>query len=66
MNEQRFNHLVEKLKEFEGVEEAFLLNKDGDIVYKSHDFTLNPEEAENLLLAWKNKEPALIYHGFRL
>ena len=65
MDEQRFYRLVEQFKEFEGVEEVFLINKDGDIIYKSHDFSLNPDEAHTLLTAWKEKEPALMYQGFR-
>jgi len=65
MKEQRFRHLVELLNEFEGVEEVFLLAKDGGIIYKSHDFSLNQDEARALLTAWKDKEPALMYQGFR-
>ncbi|TFF68990.1 MAG: hypothetical protein EU516_01855 [Promethearchaeota archaeon] len=65
MEEQRFTHLVEKLNEFEGVEEAFLLDKDGAIIYKSHDFNLSNDEARSILTAWKEKEPALMYQGFR-
>jgi len=65
MEEQRFNHLVEKLNEFEGVEEAFLLDKDGAIIYKSHDFNLSNDEARSILTTWKEKEPALMYQGFR-
>lgn len=65
MEEQRFLYLVEQLKEFGGVEEAFLLDKDGVIIYKSHDFSLTPDEARAILTAWKVKEPALMYHGFR-
>jgi len=65
MEEQRFNHLVEKLNEFEGVEEAYLLDKDGAIIYKSHDFNLSNDEARSILTTWKEKEPALMYQGFR-
>ncbi len=65
MEEQRFYSLLEKLREFDGVEEAFLLNKDGAVIYKSHDFSLPPDEAIGILSAWKNKEPALMYQGFR-
>ena len=65
MEEQRFYHLVDQLKEFEGVEEAFLLNKDGALIYQSHDFPLDPDEAKAMLIAWKEKQPALMYKGFR-
>jgi len=65
MEEQRFYHLVEELKEFEGVEEAFLLSREGKILYKSHDFSLSPDEAKAILTAWKSNEPALMYKGLR-
>ena len=65
MDEQRFNRLVERFKEFEGVEEVFLLNKNGEIIHKSHNFSLNPDEAQALLTAWKEKKSALIYQNFR-
>lgn len=65
MEEQRFFRIVDQIKEFEGVEEVFLLNKDGAVIYKSHDFSLSLEEAKNILIAWKNKESALMYQGFR-
>ena len=51
MEEQRFHSLVEALKEQEGVEEIFLLNSEGDIVYKSEDFQLSIEEARAILSA---------------
>lgn len=65
MEEQRFYHLVEQLKEFEGVEEVFLLNKEGALIYKSYDFPLDPDEAKAMLIAWKEKQTALMYKGFR-
>lgn len=65
MEEQRFNHLVNALHEYEGVEEVFLLNNEGDIIFKSGDFPLSNEEAKALLNTWKEKEPALIFQGNR-
>jgi hypothetical protein len=65
MEEQRFNHLVNALNEYEGVEEVFLLNGEGDIVFKSEDFPLTSEEAKAILNAWKTKEPALIFQNYR-
>ncbi len=65
MEEQRFFNLVEKLKEHEGMEEIFLLNSEGDIIYKSGDFVLSPDEAKAILRAWKEKEPAIIFQGLR-
>jgi hypothetical protein len=65
MEEQRFHSLVEALKEQEGVEEIFLLNSEGDIVYKSEDFQLSIEEARAILSAWKTKETALMFQNHR-
>jgi hypothetical protein len=65
MEEQRFFNLVEKLKEHEGMEEIFLLNSEGDIIYKSEGFVLSLDEAKALLRAWKEKEPAIIFQGLR-
>ncbi|TFF86274.1 MAG: hypothetical protein EU517_00640 [Promethearchaeota archaeon] len=65
MEEQKFYRLVEKMKEFEGVEEIFLLDENGAIRYKSHDFSLNPEETKTIMTAWKEKQPALTYQGYR-
>ncbi|MFW9987136.1 MAG: hypothetical protein ACFFC3_00605 [Candidatus Odinarchaeota archaeon] len=65
MDEQRFNQLVNALHDYEGVEEVFLLNNEGDIAFKSGDFSLTSEEAKALLNAWKSKEPALSYQNYR-
>jgi len=65
MEEQRFIHLVNALNEFEGVEEIFLLNSEGDIVFKSSDFPLTSEEAKAILNAWKTKEPSLTFQNYR-
>ncbi len=65
MEEQRFRSLVAALKEQEGIEEIFLLNNEGDIVYKSGDFQLSSEEAKAILSAWKSKEPALMFQTHR-
>jgi len=65
MEEQKFNSLVEALNEHEGIEEVFLLNKDGNLLYKSGDFPLTDDEAKSILSAWKEKEPSLTYQNFR-
>ena len=65
MEEHRFNNLVNALHEYEGVEEVFLLNSEGDIVFKSGDFSLTSEDAKGILNAWKTKEPALTYQNYR-
>ncbi len=65
MEEQRFNLLVDTLYKQEGVEEIFLLNKEGNIVYKSGDFPLTHEEAKAIFNAWKTKEPSLTFQNHR-
>ena len=65
MEEQRFQLLVKALEEQEGVEEIFLLNSDGEVVYKSGDFQLSNEEAKAILTAWKTKEPAIMFQNNR-
>ena len=65
MEEKRFNYLVNALNEFEGVEEIFLLNGEGDIIFKSEDFPLTNDEAKAILNAWKTKEPALTFQNYR-
>ncbi|MFX1600526.1 MAG: hypothetical protein ACFFB6_08010 [Promethearchaeota archaeon] len=65
MEEQRFNHLVNALNEYEGVEEIFLLNNEGDILFKSWDFSLTNQEAKAILTAWKTKEHSLLFQNYR-
>ena len=65
MEEIRFNHLVNALNEYEGVEAIFLLNSEGDIIFKSGDFPLSSDEAKGKLNAWKTKEPALTFQNYR-
>jgi len=65
MDENRFNKLVEALREREEMEEVFLLDSDGNILFKSEDFPLTADEAKSILKAWKEKEPALNFQGVR-
>jgi len=65
MEEHRFFNIVEKLKEYEGMDEIFLLNSEGEVIYKSEDFTLTSDGAKAILKAWKEKEPAIIFQGLR-
>jgi hypothetical protein len=65
MEEHRFQTLVNALREQEGVEEIFLLNNDGEVVFKSDDFQLANEESKALLTAWRTNEPAIIFQNNR-
>ncbi|MHA1272728.1 MAG: hypothetical protein ACTSVV_02820 [Promethearchaeota archaeon] len=65
MEESRFQNICKELKEYEGIEEIFLLDNDGNILYKSENFELSDDEAKKLLTAWKEKEPALTFQNYR-
>lgn len=65
MDEQRFFDLVAALREFEGTEEIFLLNGNGELLFKSENFPLSNDEAKEILDAWKEKKPALIFQNSR-
>ena len=65
MDEQKFNRIVEDLNEYIGVEEVFLLNADGDVIFTHGEFSISPEEARNLLNSWKNKESSITYQNYR-
>ena len=65
MEEQRFQVLVNALEEQEGVEEIFLLNSEGEVIYKSGDFKLSNDESKAILTAWKTKEPAIMFQNNR-
>jgi len=65
MEQQRFNYLVEELRKYDGTEEIFLLDSNGEIIFKSVEFSLSNEEAKAMLVAWKQKEPALNFQNYR-
>jgi hypothetical protein len=65
MERSRFDYLVEELKMYEGVEEVFVLNKEGEIVFKSEEFPLTNEETKLILKSWKQKEPSLTFQNLR-
>jgi hypothetical protein len=65
MEKSRFQNLVQMLQEQEGVEEIFLLDSTGNVVFKSKDFLLTNEEASSILKAWKNKDSALFFQNTR-
>jgi len=65
MEQQRFDYLVSELREFEGMEEIFVLDSSGNILFKSEDFQLSSEEAKVILKAWREKESALLFQDLR-
>jgi len=65
MEQQHFDYLVSELREFEGMEEIFVLDSSGNILFKSEDFQLSSEEAKAILKAWREKESALMFQDLR-
>jgi hypothetical protein len=65
MERSRFEFLVEELNMYEGVEEVFVLNKEGEVIFKSEDFPLTNDETRAILKAWKQKEPSLTFQNSR-
>ena len=65
MDKQRFMDLVVKLREFEGIEEVFLLNNKGEIEHTSEEYPLSAEDAKSLFNAWKRKEPSIKLRNHR-
>ncbi len=65
MDEQKFNEASSELKLHEAVKEVFLLDKDGNIKFKSEDFELSNDEARGIIKTWKEKEKALKFQGSR-
>jgi hypothetical protein len=65
MELQRFKYCLKSLREYDGMEEIFVLNPEGEILFKSEDFQLSNEEAKAILKAWKENETALMFQGNR-
>ncbi|MFX1256466.1 MAG: hypothetical protein ACFFAN_01280 [Promethearchaeota archaeon] len=65
MNKQKFNRIINDLNEYKGVEEAFLLNPEGEVVFKSSEFPLTDEESKAILKAWKEGESSLMFQKNR-
>lgn len=65
MDENKFNEAASELKENEAVDEVFLLDKDGNIKFKSGEFSLSDEEAKGIIKTWTEKENALMFQGNR-
>ncbi|MFX0187523.1 MAG: hypothetical protein ACFE8A_07285 [Candidatus Hodarchaeota archaeon] len=66
MEEQEFFRIVDEFNKYEGVEEVFLLDSEGEVVFKSS--AINPltnKESRAILKAWKEKETSLTYQNFR-
>jgi type II restriction/modification system DNA methylase subunit YeeA len=47
------------------MEEIFVLDSKGNILFKSEDFQLSSEEAKAILKAWREKDSALMFQDLR-
>jgi len=65
MDETEFKNACEAINEHQGVEEIYLLDSDGIVLFKNKDFDLNENQSKALLKAWKDKEPSLHFLGNR-
>jgi hypothetical protein len=65
MDQEKFNRVVDGLNEYEGVKDVYLLNDQGEVIFKSGNTEMSNVEGKNLLKAWKEKEPSLTYQNSR-
>lgn len=65
MDQDKFNRIVSEINEFSGVDNIYLLNPEGEVVFKSGNAEITKEEGRNLLKAWKEKESSITYQNFR-
>ena len=65
MDKIKFEEAVSELKENEAVEEVFLMDKDGNIKFKSEEFTISEEEARGIIATWREKKSSLMFQGAR-
>ena len=65
MDEKKFNRIINDLRQYEGIEEVYLLNDEGEILFQEGKLEFSIEDAKKLLSDWKNKEKAIFYQGNR-
>ena len=65
MDQEKFKRVVDGLNEYEGVTDVYLLNDQGEVIFKSGNSQMSNEEGLKLLKAWKEKEPSLTYQNSR-
>lgn len=65
MDQDKFNRVVDGLNEYKGVTDVYLINAQGEVIFKSGNTQLSNEEGAALLKAWKEKESSLIYQNSR-
>jgi len=65
LDEKKFNRIVNDLQQYEGVEEVYLLNDEGKILFQEGELEFSLVEAKKLLSDWNNKDKAIFYQGNR-
>jgi len=65
LDEKKFNRIVNDLQQYEGVEEVYLLNDEGKILFQEGELEFSSGEAKKLLSDWNNKDKAIFYQGNR-
>ena len=66
MDQDKFNRVVNDLNEYKGVTEVYLINDQGEVIFKSGNAAeLSQAEGKSILKAWKEKEPSLTYQNSR-
>ncbi|TFG00095.1 MAG: hypothetical protein EU541_03220 [Promethearchaeota archaeon] len=68
MEKQEFQEIIDKLNEFQGVETIILINSKADILFQydlSEHEPLEVQSLKNLIKAWKEKEPSIIFRNQR-
>ncbi len=65
MDQEKFNRVVDGLKEYKGVKSVYLLNDQGEVIFKSGEASITNEEGMAILKSWKEKEPSLTYQNSR-
>ena len=65
LDKKKFNRIVNDLKEYEGLEEVYLINDEGEILFQEGTLEFLSDEAKQLLSKWKNKDKAIFYQGHR-
>jgi len=66
MDQDKFNRVVDDLNEYKGVTDVYLINDQGEVIFKSGNAAeLSQAEGKSILKAWKEKEPSLTYQNSR-
>ena len=65
MNQEKFKEIIEGMHEYQGLVSLYLLNSEGDTIFKFGETQLQNHEGKSILKAWKEKESSLNYQQSR-